>query len=240
MAVGTFLPEIEIWNLDSEDCDPVAVLGSVEMSEKLNKRKSVIQNYKSKGERSDFVDQTHTDAIMCLSLNKFQNEYLLSGSADKTVRIWDLEELSSKATYASLHTDKVQAVKWNEVNESIFLSGAYDGKINIVDVRSDKSQQVYKLEKSAKDIESALWHPKLEHNFVVSTESGKVFGYDTRRPKEPLFSLDAHKKACSSVSFSPHFNNMMATVSVDQIIKVWDINVADGAEPKLISKKKPD
>jgi len=76
---------------------------------------------------------------MCLSLNKFQNEYLLSGSADKTVRIWDLEELSSKATYASLHTDKVQAVKWNEINEAIFLSGAYDGKINIVDVRSDKS-----------------------------------------------------------------------------------------------------
>ena len=33
IAVGTFLPEIEIWNLDSESCDPVAVLGSIEMSE---------------------------------------------------------------------------------------------------------------------------------------------------------------------------------------------------------------
>lgn len=73
---------------------------------------------------------------MCMSLNKFQKEYLLSGSADKTVRIWDLEELSCKATYADLHTDKVQAVKWNELNESIFLSGSYDSKINIVDVRS--------------------------------------------------------------------------------------------------------
>ena len=28
IAVGTFLPEIEIWNLDLESCDPVAVLGS--------------------------------------------------------------------------------------------------------------------------------------------------------------------------------------------------------------------
>lgn len=27
MIVGTFLPEIEIWNLDSENCEPVAVLG---------------------------------------------------------------------------------------------------------------------------------------------------------------------------------------------------------------------
>ena len=33
MAVGTFLPEIEIWNLDSESCDPVSVLGSIDLSE---------------------------------------------------------------------------------------------------------------------------------------------------------------------------------------------------------------
>jgi len=39
IAVGTFLPEIEIWNLDSEDCDPIAVLGSVEASEKMKKNK---------------------------------------------------------------------------------------------------------------------------------------------------------------------------------------------------------
>lgn len=37
MIVGTFIPEIEIWNLDSENCDPVAVLGSVSDSEDLNK-----------------------------------------------------------------------------------------------------------------------------------------------------------------------------------------------------------
>ena len=29
IAVSTFLPEIEIWNLDSEAGDPIAVLGSV-------------------------------------------------------------------------------------------------------------------------------------------------------------------------------------------------------------------
>jgi len=28
MIVGTFMPEIEIWNLDSENCEPTAILGS--------------------------------------------------------------------------------------------------------------------------------------------------------------------------------------------------------------------
>jgi len=33
IAVGTFLPEIEIWNLDSDSCDPVSILGSIDLSE---------------------------------------------------------------------------------------------------------------------------------------------------------------------------------------------------------------
>lgn len=60
---------------------------------------------------------THTDAVMCLSLNPFQSEYLASGSADKTVRVWDLDELTCKMVYSDLHTDKVQAVRWNLKNE---------------------------------------------------------------------------------------------------------------------------
>lgn len=34
MIVGTFSPEIEVWNLDSENCEPVFVLGSFDESEK--------------------------------------------------------------------------------------------------------------------------------------------------------------------------------------------------------------
>ena len=66
-------------------------------------------------------------------------EYLVSGSADHTVRIWDLDELECKATYANLHTDKVQAVKWNCLNEEVLLSGGYDGKLNVIDVREKES-----------------------------------------------------------------------------------------------------
>jgi len=138
MIVGSFLPEIEIYNLDSENCDPVGVLGCVKLSEEA-KEKKVVSKYKKGNpeEAVGFSEETHTDAVMSLSLNPFQSEYLASGSADKTVRIWDLDELAIKATYAKLHTDKVQAVRWNKLNESILLSGGYDGRLNIVDVRQE-------------------------------------------------------------------------------------------------------
>jgi periodic tryptophan protein 1 len=65
---------------------------------------------------------------------------LLSGSADKTVRVWDLEEAQCKAVYSDLHNDKVQAVRWNKVNKQVFATGGYDGHLNLVDVRDPSKQ----------------------------------------------------------------------------------------------------
>lgn len=71
IAVGTFLPEIELWNLDSEDCAPVAVLGSVDASEAA--RKQMVTKFKKRKptQTNAYCETSHTDAIMALSLNPF-------------------------------------------------------------------------------------------------------------------------------------------------------------------------
>lgn len=55
-----------------------------------------------------------------------------------------------------------------------------------------------------------------------------VFGYDCRENTKPVFSMQAHEKACSNVSFSTHMPNMMATASVDEYVKIWDISNSNG------------
>ena len=192
IAVGTFLPEIEIWNLDSESCDPVTILGSLDLSEqaKAETNKVTSKYKKHAAPKMAFSEHTHTDSVMSLSMNPFQTEYLASGSADHTVRIWDLDECVVKATYSDLHTDKVQAVRWNRVNEQVLLTGGYDGRLNVMDVRSADAKLSTMLAKSIyKDIESVQWHPVSEHNFVVTCESGHMIGYDTRRLENPVFSV---------------------------------------------------
>ena len=82
---------------------------------------------------------------MSLSLNPYQKEYLASGSADHTVRIWDLDEVSCKATYSDVHNDKVQAVRWNLKNEQVLLTAGYDGRINVLDVRNNAANIVTEL-----------------------------------------------------------------------------------------------
>lgn len=60
------------------------------MGEEKKKKKKIKQFHKEKPQINP--ELTHTDAIMCLSLNPHQQEYLASGSADNTVKIWDLDE----------------------------------------------------------------------------------------------------------------------------------------------------
>jgi len=73
----------------------------------------------------------------------------------------------------------------------------------------------------------------------VTTESGMMLGFDTRKFVEPVFSIQAHSKACSHAAFSPHVPTMLATVGTDKLCKIWDIaNVVDGKPtPKCIAKR---
>ena len=83
----------------------------------------------------------------------------------------------------------------------------------------------FKLKKSVcQDIESTNWHYKSEHHSICGTESGIMYGFDTRSPGKPVFEVKAHKKACTSVDFSPHIPSMVASVGVDKICRIWDVN----------------
>ena len=63
------------------------------------------------------------------------------------------------------------------MNESLLLTGGYDRVVNVVDVRErplGENSIKIRMKKDAKDLECGEWHPSLEHNFVISTESGLV------------------------------------------------------------------
>lgn len=49
--------------------------------------------------------------------------------------------------------------------------------------------------------------------------------------------MQAHKKQVSALSFSPFIPNMMATSSVDGLIKIWDIAAEGGSKPELIGSR---
>ena len=227
--VGSFLPEIEIWNLDELNAmQPAFTLGGASQQKKNVKR--------IKKKTNEFLPGSHTDAVICLSLNSTRNYILASGSADTTVKIWDLNTQKCLHTMDH-HKDKVQSIKWHPVEEGVMATASFDKKVCLRDVRDSKME----LSRAMKaDVESLTWHPHDTCYLSVAAEDGTLETHDVRCfSGTPVASFKAHDKAVSAVTCSQTVKNMVVTASADQKLKVWDYSKIEGQMPKLVAEKNP-
>lgn len=223
-AVGTFQPEIEIWNLDVIDPTfPHAILGISsdpslpENSSKKDRKKKKKKNKDKTSEESQTAP--HEDAVLSIAWNSTHRHMLASGSADNTVKLWDLTQTTCIRTYTH-HTGKVQVVEWNPEVRTALITGGYDRKVHAFDTRTPDQMATFDL---SADVECLKWNPFQPPNFIVSTEDGMVTSFDVRNTSQRLFTLSAHDKATSSLEFNPVVPNMMVTGSYDKTVKVWNI-----------------
>ena len=220
VAVGTFMPQIEIWNLDvCNSVQPDLILGgNLDSEYNPHTQKEVVKG-------------AHTDAVLSMSVHPVLPDLLASGSADTTVKIWDLST-SKCANTLKLHKDRVQQVAWNPKMESALLSADCAGRVVISDINNPKSK--IEIKKTSTDLERAIWHPTESHLCMLSFEDGQIQTFDSRHPKEALNKFQAHEKGVTGITINPLNPKILATGSTDEKTKVWDLSKA---EPELIVEK---
>jgi periodic tryptophan protein 1 len=221
VAIGTFDPDIEIWDLDTVDCMyPNAILGQGGNAEEDKKKKK--KKKKSKKANDDY----HVDAVLALAANRKHRNLLASASADKTVKLWDLHTTKCAKSY-SYHTDKVCSLAWHPAESTVLLSGSYDRTAAIADMRAPGEQPMRVGVES--DIETVKWDPHDPNFFYVSTERGIIHYFDARNAsKDPaasktVWKLQAHDESVSSFDLNPVIPGFMATGSTDRTVKLWNI-----------------
>ena len=257
VAVGTMYPGIEIWDLDVIDAvEPVATLGGYEdddirggggsededeedaprkggkkASKKAGKKKGSRERKKKPALKTD----GHSDAVLGLSWNAQYRNVLASASADHTVRVWDIS--TQKTQHVLRHHDgKVQAAEWNPAEPTVLLSGGFDRRACVVDVRApEKAAMAWDV---YADVECAVWNLNEPTSMLVSNESGAVLCLDTRKGagSAPVFTLEAHERATTSLSLCPGAPALLLTCSTDKMLKLWDIA---GGKPSLVATNNP-
>ena len=159
VAIGTMDPDIEIWNLDVVDSmypDAVLGQGAEDKADKPKKKKK-----KSKKANDEF----HVDSVLSLAANRQHRNFLASSSADKTIKLWDLNTTKCAKSY-TYHTDKVCSVAWHPVEATALLSGSYDRTVVAADVRApDAKAPRWGVES---DVETVRWNPHDPNYFYVS------------------------------------------------------------------------
>jgi len=80
------------------------------------------------------VENAHEDDINSIAFNPVNEFIFATGSADKTVALWDMRNLKSRLQTFAGHTDQVFNVEWAPFNESILASCSSDRRVAIWDL----------------------------------------------------------------------------------------------------------
>uniref|UniRef100_A0A2I3S5C1 Uncharacterized protein n=1 Tax=Pan troglodytes TaxID=9598 RepID=A0A2I3S5C1_PANTR len=95
---------------------------------------------KNTSKPSHSVD-AYTAEVNCLSFNPYGEFILATGSADKTVALWDLRNLKLKVHSFESHKDEIFQVQWSPHNETILASSGTDRGLNIWDLSKIAEEQ---------------------------------------------------------------------------------------------------
>lgn len=228
VAVGTMDPDIELWNLDTVDSMyPNAILGQGGEGAPAEKGDGVVKQKKKRRKRSKKAnDEYHVDAVLSLASNKHHRNLFASSSADKTVKLWDLNTTKCAKSY-SHHTDKVCSIAWHPRESTMLLSGSYDRTVVMSDMRAPTVKgSVWGVES---DVETVIWDPHDSNNFFVTTENGILHMNDIRKAptraeaSKAVWTLQAHDESISSMDVNPVIPGFLATGSSDKEVKLWKV-----------------
>jgi len=205
LAIAMSSPQIEIWNLDVLDpVYPELTLGSGKSKRPKGKKIS---------------KKVHTDAVLCLSWNKYCRNLLVSGSADTTVKLWDYSSGNKALCGYNHHNKDVQAVCWHTSEPTVLLTGSMDTTCALLDTRSPDSVMCFE---TSSNVECIKWDLFNEKRFYAGLGDGAVLLYDVRTNKKYTVRLDAHDDPVLALDISPAVSNLVCTGSTDGKIKVWN------------------
>ncbi|KAA0178531.1 hypothetical protein FNF27_00379 [Cafeteria roenbergensis] len=242
LAVGSMKPGIEVWNLDVTDpLEPAAVLGGAVAEQRPHQRAAAAAaaagSAGSAASRAGLAIGSHTDAVLALGWNRTHRQLLASGSADSTVKLWDLRRGVPVHTWTH-HAALVQAVAWHPSTgreSSLLASASADRTVAMIDARVP-SGAVLRMPLTA-SAEALTWSPHNDTVLFATAENGQLSAHDARRPDTPLFRHAACRGECAALSAAPRLPGVIATGGGDGVARIWDVSggAASATNPGVVA-----
>jgi histone-binding protein RBBP4 len=89
---------------------------------------------KPAGEAGGRSVEAHAAEVNCLAFNPFNEFVVATGSADKTVALWDLRALGRQLHAFECHSEEVFQVGWSPHSEAILASSGADRRLMVWDL----------------------------------------------------------------------------------------------------------
>jgi len=130
----------------------------------------------------------HTGDILDLSFSR--NNFLVSSSMDKTVRLWHLNRKECLACFQ--HQDFVTSIRFHPSDDRYFVSGSLDSKIRVWSIPEKKVK--YWNELSDSQFVTAVAYTKDGTGIIAGTYNGDVLFYDDVLKYNTQISVKTHSR----------------------------------------------
>ncbi|XP_072036307.1 peroxisomal targeting signal 2 receptor-like [Amphiura filiformis] len=163
----------------------------------------------------------HTKEIYSVHWSQTRDQHLiLTGSWDKTIKLWDPLHSQSLATFVG-HQHIVYSAIWSPYVPGCFASASGDNTLRIWDIKRPQSARIV-IPAGNAEIITCDWNKYDQNILVTGSVDSKIRGWDLRNPRQPMFQLGGHTHAIRRVKCSPHSRTHLASCSYDFTVRMWD------------------
>ncbi|MCA1992651.1 MAG: hypothetical protein LDL41_11555, partial [Coleofasciculus sp. S288] len=159
--------------------------------------------------------QGHKSYVSSVAIS-LDGKVIISGSTDKTVRLWDIKGNSIGQPLRG-HKDAVRSVAIS-LDGKLIVSGSNDKTVRLWDIKGNPIGQPLRGHKNS--VYSVAISPN-DQMIVSGSDDGTVRLWDIEGNSiaQPL---QGHEYAVSSVAISPN-NQVIVSGSADKTVRLWDI-----------------
>ena len=185
-----------------------------------------LSNLNSSGEVAVQILAEHTGAVSALAFDWRNSRRLASGSADATIKLWDIDAGHSVTTLVG-HTGQVFALGYVP-NNPILASGAADSTIKLW--HADSGQQLANMEGHSGQVFSLAIDASASR-MISGGADNQIIVWDLATQRS-VVNLAGHNDWVSDLTFLPT-GEQLASVSYDKTARIWTLTPPQAVQLSL-------
>lgn len=181
----------------------------------------------------------HIAGVNALTIDRFEGRYLLSGGADSSIAIWDLEAQTASTengeTYLPLsavnktakeHKLGITQLSFYPFDSLAFLTSSYDHTVKIHSSETLVASASFDLDAVVYNIALS---PIASHLLIACATQGPNVRLIDLRSGATTHSLAGHSGAVLSTAWSPVTEHILTSGATDGTVRFWDIRRSVGS-----------